>query len=458
MPTSEFERLPPELQLMVMGHLKDPRTLYSMARVNTAWSSYAVSQLWVCPPSRALKVLATLRPKPRRQFLANKVHRLSLSNSDFAFEGLQFSSLNSLSFGQSAGAKHFDHNSFIQPSLRSLSYYGEKTLTADSINLVRQRCSDLRSLTVYDTSRFDSGLFVDLLQTQRLLKALSLGYRIDHRTVEAVLAFLAGPMSRKLEELAIRFSLEDIDSSFLSRFFHSARALRKLELGDLPSNEGELLAILFNLGTLHDLELGHHISLEHVSLYLQHHPDSKPFSNVHTLSLQGNAQAVVMLLSSRAITTLMLEIQHPEASFYTAIGSMVQLEALDIMLPTNEVVDQRDLEKLGTLLNLRRLNLSKSDTGDVLEDMLQLPWMTDELFDKFFASFPLLEQLYLDWDVSSQLSELSIDAHARHCPSLERTMLMWQHDLDSWHKLNKPLFQKLKSLSLGSIRDFAGSR
>jgi hypothetical protein len=102
--------------------------------------------------------------------------------------------------------------------------------------------------------------------------------------------------------------------------------------------------------------------------------------------------------------------------------------------------------------------MSKSETADILEDMLQLPRMTDELFDEFFASFPLLNQLYLDWDLGSQLSEAAIDTLARHCSSLRRAMLMWQHDLKTWHKLNKPLFPKLEFLGLGRICEFTGSR
>jgi hypothetical protein len=458
MPTSEFERLPTELQLMVMVYLKDQPTLYSMARVNTAWSTYAVNQLWVCPPLRALKVLATLRPKSRQQFLVNKVRRLSLSTSQFAFEGLQFTSLTSLSFGRLAGAEHSNHDSFIQPSLRSLSYYGDHTLTADSMNLIRQRCSDLHSLKVYDTSRLDSGLFVDLLQTLRQLKVLSLGYRIDDRVINDVLACLAAPRSERPEDLTILCPLENIDPSALPRFLHSANVLHKLHLRNLPSNESELLSILCSLDALHDLWLDHHISAEQVSSYLEQYPGSTPFSNVRTLSLQGDAQAIVKLLSSRAITNLTIEVEHPEASFYTAIGSMVQLTSLDVILPPNEVVDHGGIEKLHALINLRRLNFSKSGSDDVLEDMLQLPWVTDELFDKFFANFPLLEQLYLDWDVGSQLTEAAVDALAKHCSLLRRAMLMWHHDLKTWHTLKQPLFLNLESLNLGSICDFTSSK
>jgi len=206
------------------------------------------------------------------------------------------------------------------------------------------------------------------------------------------------------------------------------------------------------------LELGHHLDLEQVSCLLHRQLDATPFNNVHTLCLQGDAKAVGRLLSSRTITILTLEVHDPDQNFYTAIGSMVQLRSLDIIFPPAEPVTQGGLEKFSTLLNLRRLRMSKMATHDILEDMLQLPWITDELFGKFVANFPLLEQLHLHWDVSSQLSELAIDALATHCTSIERTVLMWHHNLDSWRSLKKPLFWKLKSLDLGSICDFAASR
>ncbi|KAG9757186.1 hypothetical protein KCU73_g4541, partial [Aureobasidium melanogenum] len=430
MATSQLGRLPSELQLMVMSYLEDTQTLYCMARVSTVWSKYAIDQLWKHPLQSALDVLVTLRLKSRRQFLAIKVRSLSLQYPKFGFETLKFSSLKSLSFCQGAGLRHVDHTPSIQPSLRSLTYHGEQTFAADSMNLVRQRCPNLRSLRVFDSSPFDSGLFIDLLRTRHHLETLSLGYGIDRRLVNEVLACLAGPLSQKLKELTFLCPLED---------------------RSLPSNKSELLSIFCNLDTLHDLELGHHISAEQVSSYLHQHPGSIPFSNVHTLSLQGQAQAAVMLLLSRTITSLSLGVQHPDENFYTAVSSMLQLLSLDITFPPNETVAQGGLERLRTLLNLRRLDMSKSETADILGDMLQLPWMTDELFDEFFASFPLLNQLYLDWDLGSQLSEAAIDALARHCPSLRRAMLMWQHDLKTWHKLNKPLIPKLEFLGLGRI-------
>jgi hypothetical protein len=73
MAISQLGRLPSELQLMVMSYLEDSQTLYCMARVNTVWSRCAIDQLWKYPPQRALDVLATLRLKSRRQFLAIKV-------------------------------------------------------------------------------------------------------------------------------------------------------------------------------------------------------------------------------------------------------------------------------------------------------------------------------------------------------------------------------------------------
>jgi hypothetical protein len=243
----------------------------------------------------------------------------------------------------------------------------------------------------------------------------------------------------------------------LSHFLQSASALRKLSLSSNIVNGSKLLPILYSLDTLHELEFGYHINLEQVSSCLNQYPCLIPFNGVQTLSLRGDAMAVVTLLSSRTITNLTIDVQHPDRSFYTVIGSMVQLNSLDITLPPNEVVDQEQLESFRPLLNLQRLNMSKSETDDILEEMLQLPWMTDELFEKFFASFPLLDQLYLDWDLGSQTTEVAINALARCCPLLRRAMLMWQHCLGSWHKLNKPLFPMLEFLGLGRIREFTGS-
>jgi hypothetical protein len=198
---------------------------------------------------------------------------------------------------------------------------------------------------VFDSSPFDSGLFIDLLRTRHHLETLSLGYGIDRRLVNEVIACLAGPLSERLKVLIFLCSLEDSDPTHLMRLLRSAGVLRKLRLGSLPSNKSELLSILCNLDTLHDLELGHHISAEQVSSYLHQHPGSIPFSNVQTLSLQGQAQAAVMLLSSRTITSFSLEVQHPNENFYTAVSSMVQLLSLDITFPPNETVDQGGLSR-----------------------------------------------------------------------------------------------------------------
>ncbi|KAH0165800.1 hypothetical protein KCU67_g4570, partial [Aureobasidium melanogenum] len=451
-----FEQLPTELQLMVMSYLKHPPTLYAMARVNTAWNAYAVDQLWADPPQKALTLLAVILPESRRQSLANKVQALSLQKNQFAFEAMNFGSLRSLSFGHHC-SDHMNHAPFIQPSLRSLSYWGDHTFTEESINLVHQRCPDLHSLRVYDRLLIDSALFVNLLQTRRHLKLLALGYRFDQRIADDVLACLIGPISEKLEHLTILCPLNHINPSRISQLIRSTRVLRKLDMGHLPSDASELLSTLYDLDTLEELELGHWITSEQLSFQDQQQNNILPFRNIQDLSLSGDAHALSRLLSSRSIITLALDVEDPDESFYTAIGSMTQLTSLDITLPPSGDVDQEGVEKLRMLRELRRFKMSKSETGEILEDMLQLPWMTDSLFEEFFASYPLLEQLYLYWDVSDQLTEAAIGGLAKSCPRLRDTMLMWKHDLEGWHKLEQPLFLEMEFLGLGSTCEFAVS-
>ncbi|KAG9511906.1 hypothetical protein KCV07_g9841, partial [Aureobasidium melanogenum] len=448
-----FEQLPTELQLMVMSYIKHPLTLYAMARVNTTWNAYAVDQLWARPPERALKRLAVILPESRRQFLANKVQALSLQENQFAFEAMNFGSLRSLSFGHRCSG-HMNHAPFIQPSLHSLSYYGDHTFTEESINLVYQRCPDLHSLRVHDRLPIDSALFVNLLQTRRHLKLLALGYRFDQRIADDVLACLIGPISEKLEDLTILCPLNHINPSRLSQLIRSTRVLRKLDMGHLPSDASEPLSTLCNLDTLEELELGHRITSEQLSFQDQQQNNILPFRNIRDLSLSGDAQALSRLLSSRSIITLALNVEDPDESFYTAIGSMTQLTSLDITLPPSGDVGQEGLGKLRMLRELRRFKMSKSETGEILEDMLQLPWMTDSLFEEFVASYPLLEQLYLDWDLSDQLTEAAIGSLAKSCPRLRRMMLMWEHDLEDY-KLEQPLFPEMQFLALGSTCEFA---
>ncbi|KAG9962258.1 hypothetical protein KCU61_g4963, partial [Aureobasidium melanogenum] len=144
--------------------------------------------------------------------------------------------------------------------------------------------------------------------------------------------------------------------------------LRSINLGSLPSNISLLLAALDSLHMLEELELGYWITSEQISSYLQQYPSPTPFSSIRTLAL------------------LALEVQHPDENFYATIGSMTQLQSLDISLPPGKVVLQAGLERLRTLSKLRRINMSKAESGDILEDMLQLPWITDELFEHFIAS------------------------------------------------------------------------
>ncbi|KAG9908188.1 kinase-like protein, partial [Aureobasidium melanogenum] len=401
--------------LMVMSYLNHPPTLYAMAQVNTTWAAYAVDRLWAHPPQRALTLLAVTLPKSRRQFLANKVQSLSLHKDQFALQAMDFGSLRSLSFGQYTGPDLMDHALFIQPSLRSLSYYGDHTFTGESINLVYQRCPDLHSLLVSDPFLVNSALFVRLLQTRRRLKSLALGHKLDYRIIDDVLACLIGPISQKLKDLTIRCPLNQISTSHLLQFVQSTRVLRKLIICHPLSNASELLSALCGLDTLEKLELGHWFTSEQLAYQDQQQSNTLPFRKVQNLSLHGDAQALSRLLCSRSITSLALNVEHPDESFYTAIGSMMQLTSLDLTLPPSENVDQEGLRKLRMLRKLRRFNMSKS-IGDDLEDMLQLPWMTDCLFEEFFASYPLLEQLYLDWDLSDQLTEGAIGGLAKSCP------------------------------------------
>ncbi|KAH0174311.1 hypothetical protein KCU67_g835, partial [Aureobasidium melanogenum] len=447
-----FERLPSELQLMVMSYL-DPPTLYAMARVNTAWNAYAVDQLWAHPPGRALKHIAMMIPKSRRRVLANKVQKLSLRGSESSFRGIKFGSLRSLSF---VGSDHADPESFIQPSLRSFGCWGEHTFTEKSINLVHRRCPDLRSLRVYDRGLTNSALLVNLLQTRRRLKLLAL-YNLDQRIVDDVLACLVGPVSETLEYLRISGPLNDINPSHLLQFVQSTRILRKLSVSHLPSDISEVLSALCDLDSLQELVLGHWITSEQLSFQDQQRSSSLPFRNVQNLDLNGDAQALSRLLSSRSITILDLDVQRPDESFYIAIGSMVQLTSLDLTLPPSENVDQEDLIKLRMLRKLRCLNMSKPEPSEVEEDRLQLPWMTDSLFEEFVASYPLLDRLYLYWNVSDQLTEAAIAGLAKSCPRLRNMWLMWNHDLEDWYKLKQPLFPQMEFLGLGSTCEFAVS-
>jgi hypothetical protein len=434
---------------MVMSYL-DPPTLYAMARVNTAWNADAVDQLWAHPPERALKHIAMMIPKSRRRVLVNKVQKLSLRGSESSFRGIKFGSLRSLSF---VGSDHADPESFIQPSLRSLFYWGDRTFTEKLINLVHRRCPDLHSLRVYDLCLTNSALLVDLLQTRRRLKLLDL-YGLDQRIVNDVLAGLIKPVSETLENLRIHGPLNDINPSHLLQFVQSTRVLRKLSVGHLPSNTSELLSALCDLDSLQELVLGHWITSEQLSFQDQQQSNILPFRNVQNLDLNGDAQVLSRLLSSRSITILDLDVQRPDESFYIAIGSMVQLTSLDLTLPPSENVDQEDLEKLRMLRKLRSLDMSTP----VVKDKLQLPWMTDSLFEEFIASYPLLEALSLYWDVSDQLTGTALGGLAKSCPRLREMTLRWNHDLEDWYKLQQPLFPKMKHVRLGSTCEFAVSR
>ncbi|KEQ64504.1 uncharacterized protein M437DRAFT_64156 [Aureobasidium melanogenum CBS 110374] len=447
-----FERLPSELQLMVMSYL-DPPTLYAMAQVNTVWNAYAVDQLWAQPPEKALTHIAAMVPKSRRRVLANKVRKLSLRGSEPSFQEVKFGSLRSLSF---VGSDHVNPASFIQPSLRSLGYWGDHTFTDKSISLVHRRCPDLHSLRVYDPSLTNSALLVNFLQTRRCLKLLDL-YELDQRIVDDVLAGLVGPISETLEDLRLHGPLDHVNPSHLLQFVQSTRVLRKVSVSHLPSDISELLSALCDLDSLQELALGHWITFEHLAFLDQQQCNILPFRNVRDLNLNGDAQALSRLLSSRSITVLKLEVQHPNESFYTAIGNMVQLTKLDLTLPPSENVGQEDLGKLRMLRRLRRLRMSKPYDSQVLEE-LQLPWMTDSLFEEFVASYPLLEQLLLHWDVGDQLTEAAIGGLAKSCPRLKDMTLRWNHNLEDWYKLKHPLFPRMEWPSLGSICEFPASR
>lgn len=242
------------------------------------------------------------------------------------------------------------------------------------------------------------------------------------------------------------------------QFAQSTRVLRKLSLGQLPSDISELLSAVCYLDSLQELVLGHWITSEHLAFLDQQQSNILPFRNVRDLDLNGDAQASSRLLSSRSITILELDVEHPDGSIYTAIGSMVQLTSLDLTLPPSENVDQEDLGKLRTLRKLRSFNMSKPVRIGLAEDKLQLSWMTDSLFEEFVASYPLLEQLYLWWDVSNQLTGAAIGGLAKSCPRLRDLSLMWNHDLEDWYKLEHPLFSKVEHLRLGGICEFTVSR
>ncbi|KAG9958026.1 hypothetical protein KCU61_g8694, partial [Aureobasidium melanogenum] len=257
----------------------------------------------------------------------------------------------------------------MQPSLQSLGCWGDHTSTEKSINLVHQRCPDLHLLRVYDCGLTNSALFVNLLQTRRRLKLLAL-YSLDQRVVDDVLACLVGLVSETLEDLRIDGPLNDINLCHLLQFVQSTGVSRKLSAGHLPSNISELLSALWDLDSLQELVLGHWITSEQLAFQDQQQSDILPFRNVQNPDLNGDAQALSRLLSSRSITILELDVQRPDESFYTAIGSMVQLTSLALTLPPSENVDQEDLGKLRMLRKLQRLKMSKPFDSEVLEDML----------------------------------------------------------------------------------------
>lgn len=454
----DFDGLPAELKLMVFEYVKDRKTLYRMMRVKKDWNTYASDQLWAKPPCRALATVTAVSSGSRCQYYASKILSLSLHRPEPMSRPLRFDSLRSLSFGQGAGSETINHDSFIQSSLRELSFSGEGTFAAESLTLVRQRCPDLRSLRVFHPFSFDPGLFIGLLQNCQHLTSLYLGYNFDSSVIEDFLTYLAGSLSTRLEELTISSSLEHIDTSRISNFLGTAIALRKLILGNLAQEMNTVLSTIHGLDTLRELEIRHRLTFEQVSLLLQEHLHLQLFQRVHKLSLHGDARALSTLLSSRSITTLELDVQYPNESFFSAIGSMTQLMSLDLTFHPAEHLSEECLKRLQPLLNLRRLRMSKVETWDDSDDLLQLPWITDDLFEQFLVSFPLLEQLYLDWDLADQVTEISIAALARSCPALRRTMLMWTHDLKGWHNLKKPSFTNLEFLGLGGIHEFAGRR
>jgi hypothetical protein len=455
---SKLDSLPDELRLTILSHIEGQK-LHSVILINKAWYALAIDKLWATPPRKAFEHLNALRSaKSRRQFYASKVTSLTLCDPGLTFEALKFTSIRSLSFGRGAGPENIKHASFIQPLLVQLSYGDEHAFTAESLDLVRQRCPNLRSLQVYTQISFESRLFIELLQSCQHLTSIHLGHQFDSRVVEDFLISLAGPMSSRLEELVIHTSLEHNDPSHIAHFLRTASVLRRLTLDKLPSDTNSLLSAINGLNMLEELDISHWLTTEGTSLLLQQYLGLPLFQNVQMLSLEGDAQVVLSFLSSRSITWLDLEVQDPNKGFFAAIGSMTQLISLEISCPSSEILLREHLESLRSLSNLRRLMIAKRD-WDFLDGMLQLPWMTDMLFEEFIVNFPLLETLNLYWDLADdQVSEVSIDALARCCPGLERTMLVWTHNLKDWQTLKAPLFPKLTFLGLGDIHEFAGRR
>ncbi|KAH0388555.1 hypothetical protein KCU92_g835, partial [Aureobasidium melanogenum] len=371
----------------------DLKALYSVIRVNKAWSEEGLNILWRNPVEDCSELLASL-PEHRRQFYADRICSWILDKSPRKYQNctldLDFPRLRRLDLWLAEDKLYFDHQ--LVPTLEEFRLYNFIPEAEEYLRQLPEYCPDLRKFCVGRSPirRLDFDRLEIYLKELPKLRALDLNGMSDDTMTDKVFLYLASlPLWSLRMQKSITSEMVDL-------------ACERLGSGDL-------------------------------------------FANVHFVELKMEWCAAAKLIPNlTTLRKLKLELVSRDTNYrsFQAIGTLTELRNLHLQIAyqTERSLSREEILAIGQLHKLHSLTIlgggALALNGSVTDDDLV----------SFFSSFPEAENIYIAAFNANVIPSSATVALATTSTRLLHYTFMATWDVNFAESSTPTLFPKLQTL------------